>query len=160
MCRSSRWPGVFRKGAGECRAGFQKASKKSENWADVKKGQPEVFGRYKYTKPFQSTIQSIRAAVPASRGNSHRYFETLQKLSLLCHPDKGGREDLFKIILTAKNILEDKKDRSIFDNYGIQKPRVFKLKYGLIISFWLSGTLIFVSRRQYSNPLIECMTCL
>ena len=59
------------------------------------------------------------------------HFKTL---SSLCHPDKGGREHLFKIILQAKNILGEEKARSIYDKYGI-----FELKYGpikKILSQW------------------------
>ena len=46
-----------------------------------------------------------------------KHFETLL---LLCHPDKGGRKDFFKIILQAKNNMDKEKDPSIYDKDGIK----------------------------------------
>ena len=44
-------------------------------------------------------------------------------LAMLCHPDKGGREDMFKIILQAKKIMEDEEARNIYYKYGIEKAQ-------------------------------------
>ena len=46
---------------------------------------------------------------------------------MLCHPDNGGREDMFKIILQAKKIMEDEEARNIYDLYGIEKAQEFMI---------------------------------
>ena len=43
----------------------------------------------------------------------------------LCHPDKGGREDLFTIILQAKKIMEGEEARNIYEKYGIEKAEEY-----------------------------------
>ena len=45
---------------------------------------------------------------------------------MLCHPDKGGREDMFKIILQAKKIMEDEEARNIYDKYGIEEAQAYR----------------------------------
>ena len=47
----------------------------------------------------------MRAAVPNAGGNNHHSFETLQKVIVAW---LSGRDDIFKIILQAKNIMEDR----------------------------------------------------
>ena len=47
----------------------------------------------------------------ATTSTIQKHFKTL---AMLCHPDKGGREDLFKVILQAKKILEDEEARNFF----------------------------------------------
>ena len=42
---------------------------------------------------------------------------------MFCHPDKGGREDMLKIILQANKIMEDEEARNIYDEYGIEKAQ-------------------------------------
>ena len=46
---------------------------------------------------------------------------------MLCHPDKGGREELFKIILQAKKIMEDEEARNIYDKHGIEKAEEYMI---------------------------------
>ena len=53
----------------------------------------------------------------ATTSTIHKHFKTL---AMLCHPDKGGREDLFKIILQAKKITEDEEARKIYYKHGIE----------------------------------------
>ena len=44
---------------------------------------------------------------------------------MLCHPEKGGREDLFKIIFQAKKVMEDEEDLNIYDKHGIEKAEEY-----------------------------------
>ena len=82
----------------------------------------------------QRRLEAINARSPFSRpanqyellflpqgAKTATILKHYKTLSLLCHPDKGGREDLFKIILQARIFLEDEKARSNFDKYGIEK---------------------------------------
>ena len=81
-------------------------------------------------------LEAINAQSPFSR--PAKFYEllflpqgattsTIQKhcktLAMLCHPDKGGREDMFKIILQAKKIMEDEEARNIYDKHGIEKAQ-------------------------------------
>ena len=53
---------------------------------------------------------------------------------MLCHPDKGGWEDLFKIILQAKKNMEDEEARNIYDKHGIEKAEDYmNLKIDLLL---------------------------
>jgi curved DNA-binding protein CbpA len=40
-----------------------------------------------------------------------------KKASLQAHPDKGGSDDLFKVVLEAKDILLDKSKRQAYNRY-------------------------------------------
>ena len=51
--------------------------------------------------------------------------EHYKTLAMLCHPDKGGCEDMFKILLQAKKIMEDEEARKIYDKYGIEKAQEY-----------------------------------
>ena len=87
-------------------------------------------------KVIQRRLEAINAQSPFSRPPN--FFEllflpqgattsTIQKLfktlAMLCHPDKEGREDMFKAILQAKKIMEDEEARNIYDRYGIEKAQ-------------------------------------
>ena len=89
-------------------------------------------------KVIQMRLEAINAKSPFSRPPN--FYEllflpqgattsTIQKhfktLAMLCHPDKGGREDMFKIILQAKKIMEDEQARNIYDKYGIEKAKEY-----------------------------------
>ena len=89
-------------------------------------------------KVIQRRLEAINAQSPFSRPPN--FYEllflpqgattsTIQKhlktLAMLCHPDKGGREDLFKIILQAKKIMEDEEARNIYDKHGIEKAEEY-----------------------------------
>ena len=83
-------------------------------------------------------MEGINAQIPFSRPPN--FYEllflpqgatasTIQKhfkaLAMLCHPDKGGREDLCKIILQAKTIMEDEEARNIYDKHGIEEAEEY-----------------------------------
>ena len=107
---------MFSSAAEEYGRAYQKATKKDENGADVKKSHPEKAEGYKCTK---SITKSIRAAVPASGATIGTILKNYKSLSLLCHPDKRVRE----IILQGKNIIEDEKARSIYVNMELKKQK-------------------------------------
>ena len=89
-------------------------------------------------KVIQRRLEAISAQSPFSRppnfyellflpqgattSTNQKHFKTL---AMLCHPDKGGREDIFKIILQAKKIMEDEEARNIYDKYGIKKAQKY-----------------------------------
>ena len=96
-------------------------------------------------KVIQKRLEAINAQSPFSRppnffelllltqgattSTNQKHFKTL---AMLCHPDKGGREDMFKIILQAKKIMEDEETRNIFDKYGSEKAQEYmnsKMKF-------------------------------
>ena len=58
----------------------------------------------------------------ATTSTIQKHFKTLV---MLCHPDEGGREDMFKIILQAKKNMEDEEARNIYDKYGIEKAQEY-----------------------------------
>ena len=89
-------------------------------------------------KVIQRRLEAITAQSPFSRPPN--FYEllflppgattsTIQKhfktLAMLCHPDKGGRQDMFKIILQAKKIMEDEEARNIYDKYGFEKAQEY-----------------------------------
>ena len=89
-------------------------------------------------KVTQRRLEAINAQSPFSRPPN--FYEplflpqgattsTIQKhfktLAMICHPDKGGREDMFKIILQAKKIMEDEEARNIYDKYRIEKAQEY-----------------------------------
>ena len=51
-----------------------------------------------------------------------KHFKTL---AVLCHPDNGGREDMFKIILQAQKNRDDEEARNIYDKFGIEKAQEY-----------------------------------
>ena len=58
----------------------------------------------------------------ATTSTIQKHFKTL---AMLCRPDKDGREEMFKINLQAKKIMEDEEARNIFDKYGIEKAQEY-----------------------------------
>ena len=58
----------------------------------------------------------------ATTSTIQKHFKTL---AMLCLPDKGGREDLFKITLQAKKIMEDEEARNVYDTHGIEKAEEY-----------------------------------
>ena len=52
----------------------------------------------------------------------NKYFKLL---ATICHPDKGGSDQYFKMILQAKTILEAAKVRKVYDNEGSAKRKTF-----------------------------------
>ena len=46
-------------------------------------------------------------------------------LATICHPDKGGSDQYFKMILQAKSILEVDDVRKVYDNEGFSKAKDF-----------------------------------
>ena len=58
----------------------------------------------------------------ATTSTIQKLYKTLEKL---CHPDKGGLEDMFKIVLQAKKIMEDEEARNNYDKYGIEKAQEY-----------------------------------
>ena len=95
-------------------------------------------GRVKTEQTSKKVIQRRLEAINAQRPFSQppNFYEllflpqgattsTIEKhfitLAMLCHPDKGGREDMFQIILQAKKTMEDEEACNIYDKYGIEK---------------------------------------
>ena len=94
-------------------------------------------------KVIQRRLEAINAQSPFSRPpNIYELLflqqgattSTIQKhfktLAMLCHPDNGGREDMFKIILQAKKIMEDEETRNIYDKYGIENAQEYEIENG------------------------------
>ena len=89
-------------------------------------------------KVIQRRLEAINAQSPFSRppnfyellflqhgattSTIKKHFKTL---AMLCHPDKCGREDMFKIILQATKIMEDEEARNIYHKYGIEKAQEY-----------------------------------
>ena len=105
---------------------------------DIRKLRTRVRTEQTSKKVIQRRLEAINAQSPFSRPPN--FYEllflphgattsTIQKhlktLAVLCHPDKGGREDRFKIILQAKKIMEDKESRNIYDEHGIEKAEEY-----------------------------------
>ena len=101
---------------------------------DIRKLRTRVRTEQTSKKFIRRRLEAINAQSPFSRPPN--FYEllflpqgattsTIQKhfktLAMLCHPDKIGREDLFKIILQAKRIMEDEEARNIYDKHGIEK---------------------------------------
>ena len=89
-------------------------------------------------KVIQRRLEAIKAQSPFSQPLN--FFEllflpqgsttsTIQKhfktLAMLCHPDKGGREDLIKNICQAKKIMDDEEARNIYDKNEIKKAEEY-----------------------------------
>ena len=92
-------------------------------------------------KVIQRRLETINTQSPLSR--TPNFYEllflpqgattsTIQKhfktLAMFCHPDKGGHEDMFKIILQAKKIIEDEEARNICDKYGKKHKKYLNSK--------------------------------
>ena len=58
----------------------------------------------------------------ATTSTIQKHFKTL---AMLCHLDKGGRQNMCKIILQAKKIMEDEEARNIYDKYDIEKAQEY-----------------------------------
>ena len=89
-------------------------------------------------KVIQRKLEAINAQSPFSRppnlyvllflpqgATTSTIQKHLKTLAILCHPDKGGREDMFKIILQAKKHMEDEETLNIYDKYGIEKAQEY-----------------------------------
>ena len=105
---------------------------------DIRKLRTRVRTEQTAKKVIQRRLEAISAQSPFSRPLN--FFELLflpqaattstikkhfKTLAMLCHPDKGGREDLFKIILQAKKIMENEEARNIYDKHGIEKAEEY-----------------------------------
>ena len=109
-------------------------------------------------KVIQRRLEAINGQSPSSRPPN--FYELLflpqgattsiiqkhfKMLAMFCHANKGGWEDLFKLVLQAKKIMEDEKARNIYDNYGIKKSRgIYELENGPL-------KLLLVSERNTPN---------
>ena len=128
---------------------------------DIRKLRTRVRTEQTSKKVIQRRLESINAQSPLS--GALKFYEllflpqgattsTIQKLfktlAMLCHPDKGGREELFKVILQAKKIMEDEEARNIYDKHGIEKTEEYmNSKMDLWNScLWVSWTLTFSKR--------------
>ena len=104
---------------------------------DIRKLRTRVRTEQTSKKVIQRRLEAVNAQSPFSRPPN--FYEllflpqgattsTIQKhfktLTMLCHPDKGGREELFKII-QAKKIMEDEEARNIYDKHGIEKAEEY-----------------------------------
>ena len=49
-----------------------------------------------------------------------RHFKSLY---LLCYPDKGGREDNFKVLVAAHNFLMDPEARKVYHKRGLEAAK-------------------------------------
>ena len=105
---------------------------------DIRKLRTRVRTEQTSKKVIQRRLEAINAQSPFSRPPIFYEIQflpqgdttsTIQKhfnlLAILCHPDKGGREDLFKIILQAKKLMEDEEARNIYDKHGIEKAEEY-----------------------------------
>ena len=105
---------------------------------DIRKLRTRVRTEQTSKMVIQRRLEAINAQSPFSRPLN--FYEllflsqgattsTIQKhyktLAMLCHPNKGGREDMFKIILQAKKIMEDEEARNIYDKYGIENAQEY-----------------------------------
>ena len=105
---------------------------------DIRKLRTRVRTEQTSKKVIQRRLEATNAQSPFSRPPN--FYEllflpqwattsTIQKhfktLAMICHPDKGGREDLFKIILQAKKIMEDEEARNIYDKHGNEKAEEY-----------------------------------
>ena len=123
---------------------------------DVRKLRTRVRTEQTSKKVIQRKLDSINAQSPFSRPPN--FYEllflpqeattsTIQKqfktLKMLCNP-----EDLFKIILQARKILDDEEARNIYGKHGIEKAEEnMNSKIDLWnSSLWVSGTLTFSKR--------------
>ena len=89
-------------------------------------------------KVIQRRLEAINAQSPFSRppnfyellflphgattSTIKKHFKTLAMLS---HPDKCGREDMFKVIFQATKIMEDEEARNFYHKYGIEKAQEY-----------------------------------
>ena len=105
---------------------------------DKRKLRGRVKTEHTSKKVIQRRLEAINAQSPFSRPPN--FYEllflpqgattsTIQKhyktLARLCHPDKGGREDMFRIILRSNKIMADEEARNIYDKYGIEKAQEY-----------------------------------
>ena len=102
------------------------AREMENDWMDSTKLRSWVRSEQTSKKVIQSDLEAINAQSLLTR--TPNFYElpflpqgattrTIQKnfkiLAMLCHPGKIGREDMFKILLQAKKIMEDEKARNI-----------------------------------------------
>ena len=116
---------------------------------DIRKLRTRVITEHTSKKVIQRRLEAINAQSPFSR--PPKFYELLflyqgaatsaiqkhfKTLAMLYHPDKGGREDLFKIIFQAKKIMEDEEARNIYDKHGIEKAEEYMNSKLLLVSEW------------------------
>ena len=105
---------------------------------DIRKLRTRVRTEQTSKKVIQRRLEAINAQSPFSRppnfyellllpqwattSTIQKYFKTV---AMLCHSDKRGREDLFKLILQAKKIMDDEEARNIYDKHGIEKAEEY-----------------------------------
>ena len=63
------------------------------------------------------------SSIPATGATTSTIKKNFKMLSVFCHPDKGGWEDFFKIILQAIKIMEDEEAPNIYDKYENNKAK-------------------------------------
>ena len=103
---------------------------------DIRKLKTRVTTEQTSKKVIQRRLEAINAQSPFSRPPN--FYEllflpqgattsTIQKhfktFALLCHPDKGGREDLFKIIIQVKNLWKMRRPVIFMTSTGLKKQR-------------------------------------
>ena len=116
---------MFSSGVGECRDRYQKTKDQGKNRLDLKEDHPEETGRVQRAEPFQSTSEIYELLFLPQGATTNTIQKHFKTLAMLCHPDKGGRVDLFKIILQAKKIMEDEEARNIYEKHGIEKAEEY-----------------------------------
>ena len=99
---------MFSLGVGECRDRYQKTKEFGKNRADLKEGYPEEARGDNAQSPFSLPPNFYELLFLPQGATTNTIQKHFKLLAMLCHPDKGGREGLFKIILPAKK------------NYGIR----------------------------------------
>ena len=105
---------------------------------DIRKLKTRVRTEQTSKKVIQRRLEAINAQSPFSQPPN--FYELLflpqevttstmqthfKTLAMLCHPDKAGQEDLFKIILQAKKVMEDEEARNIYEKHVIEKTEEY-----------------------------------
>ena len=111
---------MFNSGVGECRDRYQKTKTRLRTEQTSKKVIQRRLEAIKAQSPFSRTpnfYELLFLPQGATTSTIQKHFKTL---AMLCHRDKGGREDLFKIILQAKK-MKDEEAHNIYEKRGIEK---------------------------------------
>ena len=98
----------------KCRRGYLKSSKLGENGADVKKRHPVETGGCKCTKPFQSTTQSERVAVPGTGVNNHNNLWNNTKSYACCVIRRRVVENTSSRLFWRRRILKRTRIPGVF----------------------------------------------
>ena len=116
---------MFSSGVGECRDRYQKTKDQSKNKTDLKKGHPEEFRGDQPAEPFSRPPNFNEFLFLPQGATTSTIQKHFKMLAMLCHPDKGDREDLFKIILQSKKNMADEDARNIYDKHVIEKAEEY-----------------------------------